>query len=186
MRTLLIGLLACATPALGLAQWSDGIRPISGAAVMFGAQGFARPPITTPVTGAYAQVAIRQLLVGAQGGVTLGDGDRSRAAYGLATVGYAQSRAIAWQLYPFLGVGAASFRTSATATADVRPAYAAGFGAEGLLSPGVIGVMIGARIGYITRSLGDDESVAYATIALGIGGRPRTRPPGTVAAARRH
>ena len=151
---------------------------------MVGAQGFARPPITAAVGGGYAYLPLGPFLVGAQGGTSFGDGSRSRAVYGLATVGYAQSRAFAWQFYPFVGVGAASFRT-APGTDNVRPAFGAGFGADGLLSPARTGLLIGARIGYITRSLGDDESIAYAAATVGVGARRRTsETPGAVARRR--
>lgn len=163
-------LLAALLPLSARAQWDADIPAFSGAALMLGAQGFARPPITSPVAGGYVQVGIRRILVGAQGSATVADGDASQATYGLATVGYAQSRGVAWQIYPFVGVGAAAFRP-APGRADVRPAYGAGFGADGLLASNTPSVMVGARIGYVTRSLGDDASVAYAVVTVGLGGR---------------
>ena len=151
---------------------------------MVGAQGFARPPVTSAVLGGFAQVAIHPLLLGVQAGNTFADGARSHAAYGLATIGYAQSRAYGWQVYPFLAAGAASFRT-APGDADLLPAFGAGFGADALFAPHRVGPMLGVRVGYITRSLGDDGSVAYATMSLGLGGRRAQRDDARPVAASR-
>jgi hypothetical protein len=169
VRLSIIAWLVAGLPGFAVAQWSD-YPAFSGAAVLLGAQGFARPPITSAMAGAYAYHAVGSLLIGGQGSTTFGDGDRSRGTYALATVGWAQSRALAWQFYPFLGAGAAAFRT-VPGRAALRPAFGAGFGADGLITPHRLGVLAGARIGYVTRSLGDDESVAYAALTLGIGGR---------------
>lgn len=173
MRSTTLILLAAALPLTARAQWDAHIPAFSGAAIMLGAQGFARPPITSAVTGAYAHLGIGRMLVGLQGATTVGDGVASQATYGLATVGYAQARGVSWQVYPFLGAGGAAFRTT-VAEQDVQPAFGAGFGADGLVRPAGSSMMIGARIGYVTRSLGDDASVAYATLTVGLGRRRAT------------
>ena len=176
MRYLTIALLVAALPLTARAQWDADIPAFSGAAIMLGAQGFARPPVTSGVTGAYAQVGIQRMLVGLQGATTLADGDETHATYGLATIGYAQARGAGWQVYPFVGIGAAAFRITA-AGHGVQPAFGAGFGADGLLTPDAGSVMIGGRIGYVTRSLGDDASVAYAVLTVGLGRRPARPEP---------
>lgn len=177
-------LASCVAGVLS-AQWKDDIHPFVGAAVMLGAQGFARPPVTTAVAGGYAYAPIGSLLLGGQVGSSFGDGDRSRAAYALATIGYAQARAHGWQFYPFAGLGVATLRARRGSN-DAGLAGGAGFGADALVGGGRAGMLLGARIGYLTRSLNDDESIAYATMTLGWAGRFHSDgAPPAVAAHRR-
>jgi hypothetical protein len=172
-RILLVGLLIAVGPTRSVAQWND-VGAFGGGAVLVGAQGFARPPITSAVASAYAHLPVGALLVGVQGGATFAEPERSHATYALATIAYAQRRGMAWQIYPFLGAGSGAFRTQ-RGVIHWRPAFAAGFGVDVLTGDGEPGTMLGARIGYITRSMADDESVAYAAIGLGFGGRKQER-----------
>src|SRR5687768_4460196 len=48
------------------AQWNGGARAFSSGAVLVGAQGFARPPITSAVAGAYLHTPFRAVLLGVQ------------------------------------------------------------------------------------------------------------------------
>ena len=163
------------------AQWPD-ISAFTGGAMLVGAQGFARPPITSAVVAAYAHVPVRRvLLLGAQGGTTFREPERAHASYAIGTLAYTQRRGILWQVYPYIGAGAAALRTN-PGDARWRPAFAAGFGIDILAADGRAGTMIGARIGYLTRSMADDESIAYAAVGVGIGGRRGAR--GAIAAVR--
>jgi hypothetical protein len=155
-------------------QWNAD-RPFAAGAVIVGAQGFARPPITSAVGAVYGHVPVHPaLLLGAQGAATFAEPDRSHATYAVATIAYAQRRAALLQIYPFVGAGAAALRTQ-PGEASWRPAFAAGFGVDILSGPGGPSPMLGARIGYLTRSMGDDESIAYAALGFGFGGRRAER-----------
>lgn len=151
-------------------QWNAN-PPFPAGAAMVGAQGFARPPITSAVASVYGHVPVHgALLLGAQGSVTFAESDRSHATYAIATLAYAQRRTTLLQVYPFIGAGAAALRTE-PGGADWRPAFSAGFGIDVLLDARPASPMLGARIGYLTRSMGDDESIAYAALGFGFGGR---------------
>lgn len=156
--------------ATGAPGQSRDIPAFAGGAVLLGAQGFARPPITSAVTSAYVHLPIGPVLFGLQGASTFLEPRRSHASYAVATIAYAQRRGTRWQVYPYVGVGSAAFRTN-PGDERWRLAGAAGFGFDGLLGGGATGTMLGARFGYLTRSLSDDESVAYAAIGIGFGGR---------------
>ena len=172
-------MLAAAGNASG--QW-NAVSPFAGGAVLAGAQGFARPPITSAVTTAYAHLPVGALLVGGQLGFTFAESDRSHASYAVATVAWAQRRAFSVQMYPYLALGSAALRTE---PGDVawRPAFGAGFGIDALTGNHGRGMMLGARVGYLTRSMSDDESVAYVAIGLGVGARRGERhEPRTIAA----
>jgi hypothetical protein len=84
-------------------------------------------------------------------------------------------------VYPFIGAGAAALRTE-PGGAEWRPAFSAGFGIDVLRDARLASPMLGARVGYLTRSMGDDESVAYAALGFGFGGRRGDRDePRTIA-----
>jgi hypothetical protein len=172
---------ACA-PSVALAQWSDDMKPFSAAALGIGAQGFARPPITTAVAGAYAYVPAGRsaVLLGGHMGQSFGDGHRSHAAFLMGTVGYAQTRARAWQIYPYVSAGLAALRT-APGSDLAGGAVGAGFGFDALTGQQPVGVLIGGRVGYVTRSLNDDASIAFAMVSFGVGGRARSEKGPTIA-----
>jgi hypothetical protein len=176
---LLLSLLA---PVTAEGQSSQSVPAFAGGALMVGAQGFARPPVNTAVTGAYAYVPVGALLIGGQGAIGFGDGTRSRAAHGLVTVAYPRTRTGNVQIYPYVGIGAATLRAR-PGRDDVRLAVGAGFGGDALSGTGRTSVMVGARMGFVARSSGDDESVAFAAISVGFGRRRDPRdPPRSVAA----
>ena len=153
------------------AQWNR-FGSFAGGAVLVGAQGFARPPITSAVATTYAHVPVRRaLLLGAQGATTFRESERSHASYAIGTVAYTQRRGVRWQFYPYLGAGGARLRTT-PGSAEWRPAFAAGFGVDVLGVDAGTGSMLGGRIGYLTRSMADDESVAFAAVGFGVGRRP--------------
>jgi hypothetical protein len=154
--------------------------PFAAGAITLGALGFARPPITTSVVGGYGYGALHDLLIGRQGGGTVGDRGRSNASYGLATIGYAVTRRDRRQFYPFLGFGAGVLRA--------RPGLnhtgilgGAGLGTDVLLGTADHGPVIGMRAGHVARSVNDDESVAYFVLAFGAGRHARSAPPAVVA-----
>ena len=169
MRRLAALLIAAMANSAG-AQWNREIPAFAGGAVLVGAQGFARPPLTSAVVSAYAHVPAGIVLVGVQGGRTFDEPRGARATYAVTTLAYAQRTGIEWQVYPFVGAGVADFRTTPS-DVDWRPAFAAGFGIDVRTGGRGIGPMLAARIGYITRSISDDESVAYAALGVGFGGR---------------
>ena len=159
----------------------NSVDAFAGGAVLAGAQGFARPPITSAVVAAYVHVPVRSLLLGAQVGRTFAETERSHAAYAVATVAYAQRRTFGAQVYPYVALGSAAFRTE---PGDLRwrPAFGAGFGIDALTGEDGRGMMLGGRVGYVTRSMSDDESVAYAAIGIGFGARRGERhEPRTIA-----
>lgn len=165
------------------AQWHD-ISAFSGGAILLGAQGFARPPITSALVAGYAHVSVRRaLLLGAQSGATLREPERAHASYLIGTLAYAQRRGELWQVYPYIGAGSAMLRTEPNHV-RWRPAFAAGFGIDVLSAEGRVATMLGARIGYLTRSMADDASVAYAAVGVGIGGRRGERDEPRVVAHR--
>jgi hypothetical protein len=181
-RAMAIGLLGMTSAAHAQTSQYEEKPPFAAGALMVGALGFARPPITTSVIGGYGYAPLRELLIGGQGGGTIADRGRSNASYGLATVGYAFDRAERRQFYPFVGFGAGVLR------ARRGPNHAgllggAGLGADILLGSGDHGLVVGTRAGYIARSVNDDESVAYFAVTFGAGGR-RQRSPTTVVAHR--
>lgn len=180
---LILSLVAC-FPATAGGQWSRSAPPFAAGALMAGAQGFARPPVNTAISGAYAYVPIGDVLVGGQVGASFGDGVRSRAAHALATLAFAQTRTGAAQFYPFVGIGAATLRARPGPN-HVRLAVGAGFGADALAGSGRTSAMVGARVGFVARSTADDESVAYATITVGIGRRRDAKDKPRAVAARR-
>jgi hypothetical protein len=168
-----IVLLSCAAvkaPAQSRTFVDD--PPFAAGAVMVGPLGFARPPVTTVVAGGYAYAPVHQILVGAQGGSTIGDGRRSTATYAMATAGYATSRGYRWQVYPFIGVGAGTLRARRGSN-HTGLLVGAGFGADVINGTDNRGVMLGTRLGYVTRSMNDDQSVAYVALSFGVGGRPQ-------------
>ena len=171
--------ITLAIPGSTEAQRADDVPPFAGGALMLGAQGFARPPITSGVAGGYAYVPLRSFLVGVQGASTFADDARSHADYVLGTVGYAQSRAVAWQVYPFVGIGRSSVRTR-PGEDHAGIAGGAGLAADGRLGEARAGMLLGGRVGYVGRSLNDDESFAYAVVSIGIAGRFRAPGPGAV------
>lgn len=180
LRTMFLvsGLLLAARDAA--AQWNT-MSPFAGGAVLVGAQGFARPPITSAVTAAYAHLPVGSFLVGGQFAATFAEPSKSHATYAIATVAYAQRRTHVLQVYPYLAVGSAALRTE---PGDVawRPAFGAGFGIDALTGGDGRGMMLGARVGYLTRSMSDDESIAYAAIGVGFGARRGERhEPRTIA-----
>lgn len=144
--------------------------PFAAGAAMVGPLGFARPPVTTAVAGGYAYAPVHQILLGGQGGSTIGDGGRSNATYAMATAGYATSRGYRWQVYPFIGVGAGTLRARSGSN-NTGLLVGAGFGADVISGTDNRGVMLGTRAGYVTRSMNDDESVAYFALSFGVGGR---------------
>jgi hypothetical protein len=178
---LAVAALPLLVAAAAEAQW-NAARPFGGGAMLVGAQGFARPPITSAVAAVYGHLPVHgALLLGAQGGATFAEPARSHATYALATLAYAQRRAALLQIYPFIGAGAAALRTQ-PGEASWRPAFGAGFGIDVLSEARLASPMLGARIGYLTRSMGDDESVAYAALGFGFGGRRAERDePRTIA-----
>ena len=166
------------------AQWSGGARAFSSGAVLVGAQGFARPPITSAVAGAYLHTPFRSVLLGVQAASTFAEAQDSRASYAVGTIGYAQRRATGVQIYPYLAAGSAAVRAHPGDT-RWRPAFGAGFGIDVMTGAGTRGPMLGARVGYLTRSMSDDESVAYAALAFGFGAATRKRDEPRAIAARR-
>jgi hypothetical protein len=183
MRILAGALLLSVSATNAASQWQDNVRPFASGAVLVGAQGFARPPITSAVTSGFVHLPINALLLGVQGGWTFAETERSHASYALATLAYPRQRAVGWQAYPFVGLGGASFRTD-TVAARWKPAFGAGLGFDALLGQG--GGVIALRVGYITRGLSDDASVAYAAMGVGLGSRRNAgEGSGTVAVRRR-
>ena len=183
MRMLAGALLLSVSATNAAAQWQDNVRPFASGAVLVGAQGFARPPITSAVASGFVHLPINALLLGVQGGWTFAEREQSHASYALATLAYPRQRAVGWQAYPFVGLGGGSFRTD-TVAARWKPAFGAGLGFDALLGQG--GGVIALRVGYITRGLSDDASVAYAAIGVGLGGRRNAREgSGPVAVRRR-
>ena len=181
-RALPAALVAVMLPTAIHAQWRD-VPAFAGAVVLVGAQGFARPPITSGVGSVYGHVPAGPVLLGIQASETFLEDARSHARYAIATLAFAQRRGLLWQVYPYVGSGAAAFRTQ-PGSAGWRPAFAAGFGIDVIGRANGLASMFGGRIGYITRSMGDDESVAYAAIGVGAGGRRTPRPPPRLATRR--
>ena len=179
-RFALFGLLVAIASPFGVrAQWLE--QPtFAGGAVLVGAQGFARPPITSATVAIYGHLPAGPLLVGAQVSETFLEEARSHARYAIATLAFAHRRARLWQLYPYVGSGAAAFRTTPEG-ASWRPAFAAGFGVDVLSDADGIAPMFGGRIGYVTRGMSDDESIAYAAIGIGAGARRPPREPARIA-----
>ena len=179
--TLCVPALMLAVAGSAAGQWNV-VSPFAGGAVLVGAQGFARPPITSAVTSAYAHVPVGGLLLGGQVGFTFGEPEKSHASYAVATVAHAQRRAFGVQMYPYLALGSAAVRTE-PGDAAWRPAFGAGLGIDALTGNDGRGMMLGARVGYLTRSMSDDESVAFAAIGIGFGvRRGERREPRTIAA----
>jgi hypothetical protein len=166
-------------------QW-DSVEPFAGGAVFLGAQGFARPPITSPVAGVYVHAPVRAALIGGQVAATFAESQGSGATYAIGTVAYARRRTNTVQMYPYLAAGAAAFHAQPT-EARWQPAFGGGFGVDALAGAGGHQLMLGARVGYLTRSMADDESIAFAAVGLGFGGRFRERekPRDVVARASR-
>jgi hypothetical protein len=168
-RVLLVSTLVVGVVTEADAQW-NAVSPFAGGAIFMGAQGFARPPITSAVVGAYAHTPVRAALIGGQIATTFAEPRRSHASYAVATVAYAQRRVFSLQMYPYLALGSAAFRTQAD-DARWRPAFGGGFGIDALTGNASRGLMLGARVGYLTRSMSDDESIAFAAIGFGFGSR---------------
>jgi hypothetical protein len=158
-------LLTCA--ATTTAQ--DLPRPFTTVALMAGPFGFARPPINSGMIGAYAQVPVAGGLLGVQSGMSFLSPQRSRAVHAIITGGLPVYRGRMWQTYPYLGIGAGILRAGAAGD-DVRAVYAAGLGFDLQASPGSP-ITLGSRVGYLTRSGGDDNSIAWVTVSLGIASR---------------
>jgi len=173
----LAALLTCA--GVARAQWAPD--PFAAAALMAGPQGFARPPVNGAVVGGYAYVPLGGVLVGAQGGAAPSAPNASRAAYAIATAGLPVYRGLAWQTYPFLGAGRGILRARSGSDAT-HLVLAAGLGFDAMIGP-ESRITVGSRVGYLTRSAGDDDSVAYVTVSLGFATRRATREA-TIAARR--
>jgi len=158
------------------AQTADP-HPFPTGAITAGPIGFARPPVTMSFAGAYAHAPVHgaaRLLLGGQAGVSL-SGGAGEIRYALGTAGFAQQFSARWQVVPFVGMGVASQHP--TALGDGRAiAATAGYSFERLIGTRRTAPVIGARIGYITRSMNDDGSVAYAALSLGVG-RARGEQP---------
>lgn len=171
----LAALLTCA--GVAYAQWEP--PPFAAAAVMAGPQGFARPPVNTALIGGYFYTPVSWALVGMQGGVAPNHPHDSRAMHAMITGGLPVYRGQAWQTYPYLGVGGGVMRATAGPN-DRHVVLGAGLGFDAFVSPDSR-ILLGSRVGYLTRSAGDDNSVAYVTVSLGFGGR---REPKDIFAAR--
>jgi hypothetical protein len=167
-QTILYPIAALITCA-GTATAQDLPRPFTTVALMAGPFGFARPPINSGMIGTYAYVAVAGGLLGVQGGMSFLSPEHSRAVHALVTGGLPVFRGRMWQTYPYLGVGAGILRAGAGAD-DARVVYAAGLGFDLQASAGSP-ITLGSRVGYLTRSGGDDGSIAWVTVSLGIASR---------------
>jgi hypothetical protein len=157
----LAALLTCAG-----ASDAQGDRPFAAAALMAGPQGFARPPVNSALVGAYAYAPVSIGLLGLQGGWSPTHPGQSRAVHALVTAGLPVYRGQWWQTYPFLGLGTGVMRASAGSDA-AHTVYAAGLGFD-VYAADRGPVTVGSRVGYLTRSAGDDNSMAYVTVSVGV------------------
>lgn len=175
MRTAWGALALLSFAQMASAQFADAPGPFGSLAIAAGPLGFARPPVTTGAIGLHGHVPAGPLLIGGYlaEAIVHSHGSRgARASIGMATVAYARVRAVAWQFYPYAGAGVATLRAR-HGDAVAGAAMTAGLGAEALQAPRGIGMVLAGRVGYVTRSLNDDESIAFAMIGVGIGGRVR-------------
>lgn len=161
----LAALLTCA--GVAKAQWEP--PPFAAAAVMAGPQGFARPPVNTAVVGGYFYIPVSWALVGIQGGVAPNHPRDSRAIHTMLTAGLPVYRGQAWQTYPYLGVGRGLMRAT-SGPDDTHVVFGAGLGFDAYVSPDSR-FTLGSRVGYLTRSASDDNSVAYVTVSVGLAAR---------------
>jgi hypothetical protein len=152
---------------------------------MAGALGFTSNSESQPLAGTYAYAAFSRIIVGGQGGATIGTRGSSRVAYGMATLAY-PARAIRKSLvYPFVGVGGGSLSAAAAGRRN-GAVYGAGVGADCVQGDGDFGRLVGIRGGYLYRSDDAGERAIYLTVAVGAGGRRKqhVEPPVIIATRR--
>jgi len=149
-----------------------------------GALGFTGGATSRGLAGVYGYAAFSRIILGAQGGTTVGNRGSPGVAYGMATLAY-PARAIRESLvYPFVGVGGGSL--SAGTGRRHGPVYGAGVGADRVQGDGDFGSLVGIRGGYLFRPDDAGERVIYLTVAVGAGGRRKQRvePPVIIATGR--
>jgi hypothetical protein len=172
----IVAALVPVTFQIATAQSSDqhpSPSPFVVAAATGGVMGFTDGGPSRALLGAYTYAAFPRLLVGAQGGVTPGDGAPD-VIYGMATLGY-PARAIRQSLiYPFVGFGGGIVDGSLSPR-DGGVVVGAGVGADRVVGDGEVGMVIGLRGGYVMRRGDSNERAVYLTLAVGGGGRRRER-----------
>ena len=163
-KAILFPLAALLTCAGGVhAQWEP--PPFAAVAVMAGPQGFARPPVNTAVVGGYFYIPVSRVLLGMQGGVAPNHPRDSRAMHAMVTAALPVYRGQAWQTYPYLGAGRGLMRAT-SGPDDTHVVFGAGLGVDAYVDPDSW-ITLGSRVGYLTRSASDDNSVAYLTVSVG-------------------
>jgi hypothetical protein len=186
LHTALALTLACTTSAVAQTRAAVRSGPFVVGAANVGALGFTGGGRAALLLGAYGYAAFPRLIVGAQGGGTVGGPAASEVSYGMATLAY-PARAIRQSLvYPFIGIGRGVLRLTADGDAS-GTIFAAGVGADRIPGGDLAGRLIGIRGGYLYRPASLGNRAVYVTLAVGAGGRmsPREpdRPPPVVASA---
>jgi hypothetical protein len=143
---------------------------------MLGGTRFDEPSSIAGLVGGYGYAALGRLLLGGEGGGTVTHPGGSTARYGLMTIGYAAKTADQWQLYPYGGVGAGNL------SANSPPAGGGfvtnvGLGVDVLSRSRGLGLVLGARVGYLFRFGDGHEGAAYAALTIGLGARVRHNAP---------
>ena len=149
-----------------------------------GVLGFTSSSQSQALASTYGYAAFSRIILGGQGGTTIGSRGSSRVAYGMATLAY-PARAIRKSLvYPFVGVGGGSL--GAAGARRHGAVYGAGVGADCVKSDGDFGSLVGIRGGYLYRSDDVGERAIYLTVAVGTGGRRKqhVEPPVIIATRR--
>lgn len=173
----LAALLTCAT--LARAQAGAMPDPFAAAAFMSGPQGFVHPPVTSGLLGGYFYFPVGKALLGGHAGASVMNPRQSRAAYAVGTLGTPIASRATWQAYPFVALGSGILRAE-DGPNTTRLIIGAGLGVDFLL--GHDGPFtVGSRVGYLTRSAGDDNSVAFAALSVGVGVRRQTPAVETIA-----
>lgn len=180
-------LISLAAASLARAQVSVERRgsPFWVGAGTAGALGFTSGATSRGLAGVYGYAAFSRIILGGQGGTTIGNRGSPGVAYGMATLAY-PARAIRESLvYPFIGVGGGSLSAAGTGRRH-GAVYGAGVGADRVKGDGDFGSLVGIRGGYLYRPDDAGERVVYLTLALGAGGRRKARvePPVIIATRR--
>jgi hypothetical protein len=143
---------------------------------MLGGTRFDGPSSSAWLVGGYGYAAFGRVLIGGEGGGTVTHPGGSTASYGLMTIGYAVKTADQWQVYPYGGVGAGNLSASSS-RAGGGFVTNVGLGVDVLSRSGGLGLVLGARAGYLFRFGDGHEGAAFAALTIGLGARVRHDAP---------
>jgi hypothetical protein len=153
--------------------------PFVAGAASAGVLGVMGQPTTSALVGGYGYAGFERLIVGLQGGSTVGVRGASKVAFGMATLGYPAHSIRRSVVYPFIGVGAGLLRANRE-PGDRGAVFGAGVGADRMVGPGASGLLVGVRGGYVYRRSDTEDRAIYFMLAVGAGGRrapPEKQPP---------